>query len=46
VDTNGGDFQGIGIIPDVKVTRTVKGVIEEKDEILEKAIEIMKKNGN
>jgi C-terminal processing protease CtpA/Prc len=42
---NGGDFQGIGIIPDVKVTRTLKGVIEEKDEILEKAIEIMKKNG-
>lgn len=40
---NGDNFQGIGIIPDVEVKRTVKGVVENRDEILEKAIEILNK---
>ena len=38
---NGNRFQGKGIIPDVKVNRTIKGVKANKDEPLEKAIEIL-----
>jgi hypothetical protein len=33
---------GIGIIPTVPVNRTRKGVAEEKDEILLRAIEVVK----
>ncbi|MPM05066.1 hypothetical protein SDC9_51350 [bioreactor metagenome] len=40
---NGDEFQRIGIIPDIEVHRTIKGVKEKRDEILEKAIEILKK---
>ena len=38
---NGDNFQSIGIIPDVKVIKTIEGVKNNKDEIFEKAIEIM-----
>ncbi len=37
---DGSEFQHIGIIPDIKVERSISGVISNKDEILEKAIEI------
>ncbi len=37
---NGNEFQHIGIIPDIKVKKSISGVISNKDEILEKAIEI------
>ena len=41
---NGEKFQRIGIIPDIKVHRTIVGIKENKDEIFEKAIEVLKKN--
>ena len=39
---NGDKFQSIGIVPNIKVQRTIDGVKNNKDEILEKAIEILK----
>lgn len=33
-------FHGVGIVPDVYVTKTIAGVREGKDEFLEKAIEV------
>lgn len=41
---NGEKFQRVGIIPDIKVQRTIHGLKNNKDEILEKAIEILNKN--
>jgi C-terminal processing protease CtpA/Prc len=43
VKHNGSQHHGIGIIPDVYVEKTIKGIIEGRDEFLEKAIEIAKK---
>ncbi len=40
---NGEPTQRIGIIPDIEVKRTIKGVREQRDELLEKAIELIKK---
>lgn len=40
----GEKFQGIGILPDIKIHRTIDGVKKNKDEILEKAIDILDKN--
>jgi len=40
---NGDQFQGIGITPDYKVEKTIKGVKEGKDEILEQALKIISK---
>lgn len=40
---NGGETQRIGIVPDVEVKPTIKGIQEGKDEVLEKAIEIIRK---
>ena len=40
---NGNTFQGTGIIPDIKAQRTIEGIMENKDEILEKAIEVLLK---
>lgn len=40
---NGSQHHGIGIIPDVLVERTIKGVKEKRDEFLEKALEIARK---
>lgn len=41
---DGENFQRTGIIPDIKVQRTIDGVRNNKDEILEKAIEVLNKN--
>lgn len=38
---DGGETQRIGIIPDVEVKPTIKGIKEGKDEVLEKAVEII-----
>jgi len=40
---NGMETQRIGIIPNIIVKPTIKGIIENKDEILEKAIELANK---
>jgi len=40
---NGDEFQRTGIIPDIKVQRTIHGIKNSKDEILEKAIEVLNK---
>ena len=37
---NGSQHHGIGILPDVYVTKTIQGIKEGRDEFLEKAIEI------
>ena len=39
---DGSQLQLIGFPPNIPVSKTVKGVIEGKDEYLEKAIEIIK----
>lgn len=41
---NGENFQSIGILPDIKMQKTIDGVQKNKDEILEKALEILDKN--
>jgi C-terminal processing protease CtpA/Prc len=38
---DGTETQRIGIIPDIYLTPTIKGVKEGKDELLDKAIEII-----
>jgi C-terminal processing protease CtpA/Prc len=38
---NGGETQRVGIIPDIEIKPTLKGIREGKDELLEKAIEII-----
>ena len=43
---DGSQHHGIGIIPDVLVEKTIKGVKEGRDEFLEKAIEIAKESIN
>lgn len=40
---NGSQHHGVGILPNVYVTKTIQGVKEGRDEFLEKAIEIAKK---
>lgn len=40
---NGKDFQGTGILPDIPVKKTVQGVKNNRDEILECALEYMAK---
>jgi C-terminal processing protease CtpA/Prc len=37
---DGSRHHGVGILPDVYVNRTIKGVRENRDEFLEKALEI------
>lgn len=37
---NGSRHHGIGIIPDVYVTKTIQGIKEHRDEFLDKAIEV------
>ena len=39
---DGGETQCIGIVPDVKVKPTIRGIREGRDELIEKAIEIIK----
>ena len=38
---DGKETQRIGIIPDIKIKPTIRGIIEGRDEMLEKAIEII-----
>lgn len=38
---NGGETQRVGIVPDIEVKPTVKGIREGRDELLEKAIELI-----
>ncbi len=35
------ETQRIGIVPDIKVLPTIKGIIDDKDEVLEKAIDLI-----
>ncbi|MBU3024676.1 S41 family peptidase [Zobellia galactanivorans] len=42
VKHDGSQLHGIGVLPDVYVQKTVKGIIQGKDEFLEKAIEIVR----
>jgi hypothetical protein len=39
---NGSQHHGIGILPDIYVTKTIQGIKDGRDEFLEKAIEIAK----
>lgn len=39
---DGKETQRIGIVPDIEVKPTIKGIIEGRDELLEKAIQIIK----
>ena len=39
----GGETQRIGIVPDIEIKPTIEGVRKGKDELLEKAIELIKK---
>lgn len=41
---DGGETQRVGIVPDVKVEPTIAGIRVGKDEVLEKAIEVVNKN--
>ena len=40
---DGEETQRIGIVPDIEVKRTIQGVREQRDELLEKAIELIKR---
>lgn len=40
---NGKETQKIGILPDIEVKPTIKGIREGRDELIEKAVEIIKK---
>jgi len=39
---NGGETQRVGIVPDIEVKPTIKGIREGRDEVLEKAIALIK----
>lgn len=43
---NGDNFHSEGIKPDIQVSKSVQGIKEGKDEILEKALEIFEEIGN
>lgn len=38
---DGTETQRVGIVPDIKIERTITGIISGKDEVLEKAIEVI-----
>jgi len=38
---NGANFQGIGILPNLKVDRTIQGIKDDRDEILERALQLL-----
>jgi hypothetical protein len=38
---DGSRHHGVGILPTVPVSRTIKGIAEGRDEILEKGIEVV-----
>jgi len=37
-------FHGIGVIPDILISKSIKGVSDERDELLDKAIEVLTNN--
>lgn len=39
---DGSRYHGIGVIPDIEVNKTIKGVSEKRDEQMEKALEFLK----
>lgn len=41
ITPEGAETQRIGIVPDIKIEPTIKGIREGKDEVLEKAIELI-----
>ena len=41
---DGSETQRIGIVPDIEVKPTIKGITEGRDEVLEKAIELINQN--
>lgn len=41
---NGTETQRVGIVPDIEVKPTIKGIMEGRDELMEKAIEIVNNN--
>ncbi|MEZ7884853.1 MAG: S41 family peptidase, partial [Bacteroidales bacterium] len=41
---NGSETQRVGIVPDIEVKPTIKGIIEGRDEILERAVDIINNN--
>ena len=41
---DGTETQRIGIVPDIEVKPTISGIRNEKDELLEKAIELIHSN--
>ena len=41
---DGSRLHGIGFLPDVEVRPTIKGIIDGRDEVLEKAIELASAN--
>ncbi len=41
---DGGETQRIGIVPDIEIKPTIKGIREGRDEVLEKALELISKN--
>ncbi len=41
---DGGETQRVGIVPDIEIKPTIKGVREARDEVLEKAIELINEN--
>lgn len=43
---DGTETQGIGIVPDIEIKPTIKGIEEVRDELLEKAIEIINTQSN
>lgn len=43
---DGKKTQRVGIVPDVEVKPTIEGIIKGKDELLEKAVELILKEGN
>jgi C-terminal processing protease CtpA/Prc len=44
VKHNGEKHHAVGIIPDILVSKTIKGIKEGRDEFLEKAISLTKSN--
>jgi hypothetical protein len=41
---NGEDFIPMGVQPDILLHRTIKGIIDNRDEILESALDFVKGN--
>ena len=42
--SDGGETQRIGIVPNLEIKPTIKGIREGRDEVLEKALELISNN--